>query len=81
MKIVWLQGIYMQIMSNNVTFKKYLFPKMCLWRSKKNTERQKIKLINIDIWILHKIYYNLVYSVSGHQIGINFPKRGKQRMD
>lgn len=53
---------------------------MCLWRSEKNTERQKLQLINIDIWILHKIY-NLVYSVSGYQIGINFPKRGKQRMD
>lgn len=54
---------------------------MCLWRSEKNTERQKLQLINIDIWILHKIYYSLVYSVSGYQIGINFPKRGKQRMD
>ena len=54
---------------------------MCLWRSEKNTERQKLQLINIDIWILHKIYYNLVYSVSGYQIVINFPKRGKQRMD
>ena len=61
--------------------KNTLFPKMCLWRSEKNTERQKLQLINIDIRILHKIYYNLVYSVSGYQIGINFPKRGKQRMD
>lgn len=27
MKIVWLQGIYMQIMSNHVTFKKYIISK------------------------------------------------------
>ena len=36
MKIVWLQGIYMQIMSNNVTFKKYISKNVPVEEQKKH---------------------------------------------
>lgn len=43
--------------------KNTLFPKMCLWRSEKNTERQKLQLIKLTLIFEFSIKFTTIWYI------------------